>query len=191
MEAAANQNWFLRKHEDGTVFGPLSFAQLQQWASAAQIAPHDKLSTDQRTWQKAPMYPELQMDWLVEVTSEHYYGPTTIGAIAEFVRLGEITEETFIINSCDGTRRPINEVRKLLEQAQAEEQAQSALDSPLAYQGPAATGMAINLRERINVLEQLLQEERRAFQESEERYQELEARYNELLRHSAGEGSPS
>jgi DNA-binding transcriptional MerR regulator len=185
MEAATNQSWFLRKHQDGMVFGPLSFAQLQQWASAAQIAPHDKLSTDQQTWQKAPMYPELQMDWLVEVTSEHYYGPTTIGAIAEFVRLGEITEETFIINSCDGTRRPISEVRELLEQAQAEEQAQSALDSPLAYQGPAATGMAINLRERINVLEQLLQEERRAFQESEERYQELEARYNELLKRSA------
>jgi DNA-binding transcriptional MerR regulator len=191
MEAAANQNWFLRKHEDGTVFGPLSFAQLQQWASAAQIAPHDKLSTDQQTWQKAPMYPELQMDWLVEVTSEHYYGPTTIGAIAEFVRLGEITEETFIINSCDGTRRSISEVRELLEQVQPEEQAQRALGSPLAYQGPAAAGMAINLRERINGLEQLLQEERRAVQESEERYQELEARYNELLRHSAGEESSS
>ena len=191
MEAAANQSWFLRKHQDGTVFGPLSFAQLQQWASAAQIAPHDKLSTDQQTWQKAPMYPELQMDWLVEVTSEHYYGPTTIGAIAEFVRLGEITEETFIINSCDGTRRPISEVRELLEQAQAEEQAQSALDSPLAYQGPAATGMAINLRERINVLEQLLQEERRAFQESEERYLELEARHNELLKRSAAAESSS
>src|SRR5437667_8993967 len=190
MEAVANQSWFLRKHEDGTVFGPLSFAQLQQWASAAQIAPHDKLSTDQQTWQKAPMYPELQMDWLVEVTSDHYYGPTTIGAIAELVRLGEITEETFIINSCDGTRRPINEVRELLKQAEAEEQAQSALDSPLPYQLPAAPGMAINLRERINVLEQLLQEERRAFQESEERYQELEARYNELLKRSVGGGSP-
>ncbi|MEP6709630.1 MAG: hypothetical protein ABJB32_05810 [Verrucomicrobiota bacterium] len=190
MEAAANQSWFLRKHEDGTVFGPILFSQLQQWASAAQIAPHDKLSTDQQTWQKAPMYPELQMDWLVEVTSEHYYGPTTIGAIAEFVRLGEITEETFLINSCDGTRHTINEVRELLEQAQAEEQAQSALDSPLAYQGPAASGMAISLRARINELEQILQEERRAVQESEERYQELEARYNQLLKHSAGEESP-
>src|SRR6266568_4801839 len=130
MEAVANQSWFLRKHQDGTVFGPLSFAQLQQWASAAQIGPHDKLSTDQQTWQKAPMYPELQMDWLVEVTSDHYYGPTTIGAIAEFVRLGEITEETFIINSCDGTRRPINEVRELLKQAEASSAAVST--SPLA-----------------------------------------------------------
>src|SRR6266446_4261620 len=191
MKEPSNQSWFLRKHEDGSIFGPLSFEQLTLWASTAQIAPHDAVSIDQQTWMKAPMLPQLSMDWLVEVTSEHYYGPTTLGAIAEFVRLGEITEETFIINSCDGTRRPINEVRKLLEQAQAEEQAQSALDSPLAYQGPAATGMAINLRERINVLEQLLQEERRAFQESEERYQELEARYNELLKRSVGEGLPS
>src|SRR6266513_3300280 len=168
MEEVSTQSWFLRKHQDGSIFGPISFDQLSGWASAAQVAPQDIVSTDQQTWLKAPMVPQLQMDWLVEVTSEHYYGPTTIGAIAEFVRLGEITEETFIINSCDGTRRPINEVRELLGQVQAEEQAQSTLDSPLAYQGPAATGMAINLRERINVLEQLLQEERRAFQESEE-----------------------
>jgi hypothetical protein len=66
MEAVAGKEWFLRKHEDGTVFGPLSFEVLSRWASAAQIAPHDALSTDQKTWIKAPMVPELGMDWLVE-----------------------------------------------------------------------------------------------------------------------------
>jgi len=39
MEAAAAQDWFLRKHEDGNIFGPLPFAQLARWASAAQVAP--------------------------------------------------------------------------------------------------------------------------------------------------------
>jgi hypothetical protein len=62
-------------------FGPLNFDQLTRWASTAQIAPHDALSNDQQTWMKAPMLPQLGMDWLVEVTSEHYYGPTTLGAI--------------------------------------------------------------------------------------------------------------
>ena len=28
------------------------------------------------------MLPELGMDWMVEVTSERYYGPTTLGAIS-------------------------------------------------------------------------------------------------------------
>ncbi|TMP91558.1 MAG: hypothetical protein E6L07_13345 [Verrucomicrobia bacterium] len=110
-----NQSWYLRKHEDGSIFGPVGFDQLARWASTAQIAPHDALSTDQRTWTKAPMLPQLGMDWLVEVTSEHYYGPTTLGAIQEFIRLGEISDDTFVINACDGTRRQIQEMRELLE----------------------------------------------------------------------------
>ncbi len=59
------------------------------------------------------MLPELGMDWLVEVTSERYYGPTTLGAIEEFVRLGEIDVETVIINSCDGRRMQIGEIPAL------------------------------------------------------------------------------
>jgi len=112
-----NQSWYLRKHEDGSIFGPVRFDQLARWASTAQIAPHDALSTDQRTWTKAPMLPQLGMDWLVEVTSEHCYGPTTLGAIQEFIRLGEISDDTFVINACDGTRRQIQEIRELLESA--------------------------------------------------------------------------
>ena len=110
MEAGAHQNWFLRKHADGTVFGPLPFEQVRRWADGAQIAPHDKISQDQETWLKAPMFPELGMDWLVEVTSERYYGPTTLGAVREFIRLGEINEETFVINSCDGSRRRVRDL---------------------------------------------------------------------------------
>jgi hypothetical protein len=60
----------------GSIFGPISFDQLSGWASAAQVAPRDVVSTDQQTWLKAPMVPQLAMDWLVEVTSEHYYGPS-------------------------------------------------------------------------------------------------------------------
>lgn len=95
MDAPSAHQWFLRRHEDGQVFGPLSFAQLEHWASAAQVAPHDLLSTDQLAWSKAPMLEELRMDWLVEVASERYYRPNTLGAIQEFMRLGEIDERTF------------------------------------------------------------------------------------------------
>jgi hypothetical protein len=116
-ESATTLRWFLRKHEDGTIFGPLSFELLARWASNAQLAPHDTVSSDQQTWIKAPMLPELGMDWLVEITSEHYYGPTTLGAIQEFIRLGEINEETFVVNSCDGTRRQISEMSDLIQSA--------------------------------------------------------------------------
>ena len=171
MEAAAAQDWFLRKHEDGNIFGPLPFAQLARWASSAQVAPHDVVSTDQLTWMKAPMLPELGMDWLVEVTTERFYGPTTLGAIQEFVRLGEINGETFVINSCDGTRRRVNEMA-LVAPESAFETAETT--------GPAATGMSINLEDRIRDLEQALREERRALHEAEERYRALELKYQEL-----------
>lgn len=176
MESTANQLWFLCKHEDGSIFGPLPFAQVRRWAAAAQVAPHDKLSHDQHTWLKAPMFPELEMDWLVEVTSERYYGPTTLGAVQEFLRLGEIGEETFVINSCDGARRQIRDLGDLLQlPAQPK-------DGPITRpaEGPAATTMAINLRDRISDLEQSLFEERRALQNCEARCRELEAHYNEL-----------
>ncbi len=174
MEAgAANQRWFLRKHVDGSVFGPLAFEQVRRWADGAQIAPHDKISHDQETWLKAPMYPELGMDWLVEVTSERYYGPTTLGAVREFIRLGEIGEETFLINSCDGSRRQIGELPEL---ARAPE---DPFDD-LSGDAPPASPMAINLRDRINDLEQSLFEERRALEECEARYRELAAQYQAL-----------
>jgi hypothetical protein len=129
-----------------------------------------------QTWLKAPMFPELEMDWLVEVTSERYYGPTTLGAVQEFLRLGEIGEDTFIINSCDGSRRQIKELTALI-------QLPSRPDSELASEpeeAPPATTMAINLRDRISDLEQSLFEERRALQECEARYRELEAQFSLL-----------
>ncbi len=123
---------------------------------------------------KAPMLSELGMDWLVEVTSERYYGPTTLGAINEFVRLGEVTPENFVINTCDGSRRKIQEITPYFPN-QVEE-GDGSVD-----QTPAATGMSIEFEERIHDLERCLGEERRALQDAEVRYRELEQRYQELL----------
>jgi hypothetical protein len=180
MEPAGGQQWFLRKHEDGTVFGPLSFGQLARWASAAQIAPHDVVSNDQLTWTKAPMLAVLGMDWLVEVTSERYYGPTTAGAVFEFLRLGEITPQTFVINTCDGSRRQVCEMEPPLGDFETAD-----IAARNAASGPAAAGMAINFADRIRDLEQTLREERRALREAEERYRQLESSYRELLQRAA------
>ncbi|MDQ3118781.1 MAG: hypothetical protein M3Q89_04325 [Verrucomicrobiota bacterium] len=179
MESPAGHQWYLRKNEDGSVFGPLSFDQLARWASSAQVAPHDSISTDALTWIKAPMLPELDMDWIAEVTSERLYGPTTLGAIREFIRLGEIDDATFVINTCDATRRQTRDIAHLLESLPVEEQ--ETTEAPDGGVGPAATGMSIAVEERIRELEQALREERRALVESEERYRELEMRYREAV----------
>lgn len=176
-----NQKWFLRKHDDGSTFGPVQFDQITRWAATAQIAPHDTLSSDGQTWVKASMVPQLSMDWLVELTSEHYYGPTTLGTLREFIRLGEIDGETVVINSCDGARRQVREMPDLWETAPSEadeNQFQIQLDDPL---GPAVAKMSSGLQERIRDLEQTLQEERRALAESQQRYDELERKYQDLL----------
>src|SRR4051794_30879800 len=182
MESAETLEWFLRKHEDGNIFGPLSFAQLARWASSAQVAPHDVVSSDQVTWLKAPMLAELGMDWLVEVTTERFYGPTTLGAIQEFVRLGEINADTFVINSCDGERQKIADLALVLPGDEAQLEEGSSETDTL---GPAATGMSINVEDRIRDLEQALREERRTVQEAEARYRVLESKYQELARRAS------
>jgi hypothetical protein len=184
METPSTHQWFLRKHQDGTVFGPLSFDQLAYWASTAQIAPHDHISPDQTTWMKAPMLPELGMDWIVEVTSERFYGPTTPGAIREFLRLEEIDQDTFVINACDGTRQQIRDIAPVLEAAPVYAEPE---EEPAAE--PATTGMSIAVQERVRDLEQALREERRALTELEGHYRALEAKYNELL-NAAAQSSP-
>jgi hypothetical protein len=178
MDSATDHQWFLRKHEDGTVFGPLDFAHLAHWASSAQVAPNDAVSSDQLTWMKAPMLPELGMDWIVELTSERYYGPTTLGAINEFIHLGEINQDTFVINACDGSRRQIHDIAALLE---AESSASDTNAESATASGPAASGMAVGVQDRIRELEEALRDERRALAEAEERYRELESKYLELL----------
>ena len=127
------------------------------------------------------MLPQLGMDWLVELTTEHYYGPTTLGALQEFIRLGEIDGETFVINTCDGIRRQIRQMPDLWETAQSkidENQIQIQLDDPV---GPTVAKMSVRLQERIRDLEQSLQEERRALADSEQRYLDLERKYQDLL----------
>ena len=179
---AMDPSWYLRKSEGGGIFGPLPFDQLSRWASRARVAPRDQVSSDQENWMKAPMLSELGMDWLVEVTSERYYGPTTLGAINEFVRLGEVTPENFVINTCDGSRRKIQEITSFFPNATEESDAS-------VEQTPAATGMSIKFEERIRDLERSLFEERRALQEAEARYRDLEQRYQQLLAASPAQSS--
>lgn len=178
MENSAGQQWFLRKHDGGSIFGPLSFPLLARWAAAAQIAPQDMLSHDAQNWMKSPMVKELGMDWLVEITSERYYGPTTLGAVQEFVRLGEIGQDTFLINTCDGSRRQIAQMQSVFEQENAKSfEAELAGD---AGNAPQRSGMAINLNDRVRELEQTLREERRASAAIEVRYRDLEMKYLQL-----------
>jgi hypothetical protein len=158
------------------MFGPLTFQQLQQWAADAQVSPLDRVSSDQNNWMKAPMLPELQMDYLVEVGEDQYYGPTTLGAIAEFIAAGEINAETSVTNCKDASQMRVRDILppSLLHPAPPPDVAISSRPSSIR----------LNLQQRIRELETALLEERRARENAEVIIEKLEAR----LRQYTGSG---
>jgi peptidoglycan hydrolase-like protein with peptidoglycan-binding domain len=168
MELA--QTWYLMKNEDDSIFGPISFEQLRQWALDAQVSPLDKVSNDQKTWVKAPMVPELEMDYLVEVTPDQFYGPTTIGAVREFLQAGEINGDSPVTNCRDGSMKRVSEMPEL--QLRDEEE-------------PVRTSIRVNLQQRVRDLETALMEERRAREQAEHLVEKLEAKIAGITRAAA------
>ena len=162
--------WYLRKAQDGSEFGPITFDQLKQWAADAQVSPLDRVSTDGKTWLKAPMVPELEMDYLVEVGEDQFYGPTTIGALREFLNAGEITPETILTNCKDSTSL---RVRDLLSKAEIDKSAE-------VNSTRAGHGIRVNLQQRIRELEERLEQERRARETAEHLVAKLEAQIANL-----------
>ena len=180
MVDTTSPNLYLLKAEDSEVFGPVDFKQLASWATAAQISPLDKVSSDQQTWFKAPMVPELGMDWLIELTSEQLYGPTTLGAIQEFLHLGEVHLDTVLINAKDGSTTEIQNIEGIA--VPVEEPDEEAAPA----EGPVRTGIRASLQQRIRELEHTLFEERRSLDELQERYRKLEAKYVEIVKQRPG-----
>lgn len=214
--APQTQTWYLLKHGDNNIFGPASFEQLRTWATEAQVSPLDKISTDQTSWLRAPMLPDLGMDWLVEVTSEHCYGPTSLGSVREFLLRGEIGPETVLINARDNSSQRVGDIAELMEPPPEEDEPEavggeptSPVDAaPLAVdEQPAATavdgaepagakvpepgrtGLRFSLQQRVRALEADLLEERRLLTALTHRYGELESKYIRLLGHQRASSS--
>ena len=161
--------WFLMKQNDGTVFGPMSFENLRQWAADAYIAPLDKISSDSHTWVKAPMIPELEMDFLLCIEPDSYYGPTTAGAVREFLANGEVTLDSTITNCKTGEEGPLRAFG-ILPEAEAE----------VELEPPPRSSIRENLQGRIRKLEESLVEERRLRQVAEDARTRAEARLAEI-----------
>ena len=178
-----DNEYYLKKHDDGSIHGPVDLEQLRDWSLAAKVSPLDRVSNDaKRTWRRAPMIPSLHMDWLVEVSDDYLYGPTTFGAVQEFLAADEISVEAFIINTIDGTRAQIKDMPafrttggeggsspgRITGRLEAAEDASAEKDSEASL-----------LSERLVKVERMLVQQRRALEEAELRYQRLRAQYIE------------
>lgn len=163
--------WFLKKHEDGEVFGPVDFAKLKEWARSAQVSPLDSVSDDRRNWQKAPMLQQLHMDYLIQLADDSFYGPTTEEAVQEFLRLGEIGPDTVLINCCTGTETTLRQSGFF--------QGELPRMDEIAHAEPGRRTIRQNLQQRIRELELLLVERRQQLEMSEVRIRQLEKRLQE------------
>jgi hypothetical protein len=161
-----SNSWFLHKNADGQTFGPVSLDQLQFWAEQAQISPLDRVSNNGTTWMRAPMLEQLHMDYLVEVAQDQFYGPTTLGAVREFLAMGEISSDTRVTNCCNGKESTAGQVTGTLPVADT---------AP-----PARSSIRVNLQQRIRELEELLVTERRNREIAEHLVEKLEAQLADL-----------
>ena len=171
-------NWYLRKHNEGVIFGPIRFEQLIAWAQTAQINSQDMVSNDQEVWTKAPMVPDLGMDWMLEVTEKLLYGPTTSGALLEFVNLGEINRDTIVINACTGESMPLRNAPFFSEEALL------AIKHDFPTEQPQKGGIKLNLQQRIRVLESALVDKRLKLNAANETIAKLEAKILQLEKYA-------
>ena len=178
MAIERSENWFLRKHDSGEVFGPVPFEKIRDWAHSAQVNAQDMLSTDQIIWTKAQMIAETEMDWLIVVGENVLYGPTTAEALFEFERLGEITVATTLINCTTGERTTFGETPfyRGVQVAVAEQTPMGIL----VIQPGRGPGLRISLQQRIRELENALLDKGRKLTDAEETITRLESKIREL-----------
>ncbi len=181
MPSENSGNWKLKKYDDGEIFGPVTFGKILEWAGTAQIAPQDMLSEDGLVWTKAPMIRALKMDWIVKLDEGHYYGPTTVGALLEFLQNFEISEKTVVLDCCSGEEMPFGEC----DFYPKEDVEVTAED--LMARAPSKGIIRLSLQKRIRELELNLLEKRRQVElaadtihQLENRVRELEARLREI-----------
>jgi len=166
MENSAK--WYLRKHEDGDIFGPVDFAKLKEWTRAAQVSPLDLVSDDRASWIKAPMLQELHMDFLIQLGDDSFYGPTTEETVQEFLRLGEISADNMLINCCTGAEMALRDSGFF--------QGQPPPMDEIALREPGHRTIRQNLQQRIRELELLLVERRQQLEMADLRIRQLERR---------------
>lgn len=101
--------WYLKKAEEEELFGPVDEKTLYDWAKSAQIAPTDTLSTDQQTWMLPSEVTFLKMIWIVELPEPKgtVYGPTTTGALREYLKRGMIDHNSLVTNQATRQTLPL------------------------------------------------------------------------------------
>lgn len=87
--------WQIR-HDDGSTTGPTDLDTLRRWAAEGRITATCGLSRDGQTWVPAASLAELEMDWLVLVSSDSVIGPFAFAALEVLRASGDIPADAHI-----------------------------------------------------------------------------------------------
>ena len=90
-----DKRWLV-KNEQGDTFGPVDFETLKAWAKDGRLAPTNTLSDDATIWNAVTQYPELEMDWVAEVSPGAFYGPIHKLALESLQREGSLPADAVI-----------------------------------------------------------------------------------------------
>ena len=148
---------------------------------AAKISPMDRVSGDgQKSWDRAPMIPELHMDWLVEVNNDFLYGPNTIGTIQEFISNGEIDENAWVINCTDGTRCQIKDKdNSAFKNSPRKAPVPLGSGASTRQTTPSRNLSPIEMQKRILELEALVLQQKRTIIDWQSRHQALRTKFRD------------
>lgn len=95
-------NWYLKKADGQTVYGPVDEKNLEAWAADGRVAPDDQVSADRREWKPAPAVPALKMEWVAQLPGGKQFGPVPSQAFRELIRLGELKPDTPVRSAKSG-----------------------------------------------------------------------------------------
>lgn len=93
QKKAGGDNRWLVKNEQGETFGPVDFETLKLWAKDGRVAPTNTLSENGTAWLSVTQLPDLEMNWVAEVSPGTFYGPIHKLALETLQKEGALPKE--------------------------------------------------------------------------------------------------
>lgn len=89
--------WWLRTQDE--VFGPVSRANLLEWAQMGRIQPGQEVSTDGETWRPAPEVDFLDMRWSIDIGDGTPRGPFNKQAAQALLASGRLPKGSRLVET--------------------------------------------------------------------------------------------
>jgi hypothetical protein len=122
---SGDKRWLV-KNEQGDTFGPVDFETLKLWAKDGRLAPTNTLAEDATTWRAVTHYPELEMDWVAEVSPGAFYGPIHKLALESLQKEGSLPADAVAFQRKDAATsvtktQPVSAIHPVVPQPQKDD----------------------------------------------------------------------